>query len=316
MGKVGGGRNFGYGKMLAYAGKNALKDRYGAGHYASVAAHEARWKQFVGYLKDKGIKDAREINQEAIIQYAHYLEKQVKTNALKVSYAQNLLSTINVVLSSMRKDSLLTVSPSALVGKRSNVREAIPATINPIHLNQALRYLEEKGEQRVALLASLCRELGLRFKEASLLNTRTALREANKQGSVNITRGTKGGRGKGVDRWVPVSNEALTTLATAEALQGTNKNLIPEQSNFKQWRDHAYSQWRLATKDTELRGFHELRAAYACERYAQITGSSAPVISGSRTVARELDHKARVVIALELGHSRTDVLVAYLGSAK
>ena len=115
---------------------------------------------------------------------------------------------------------------------------------------------------------------------------------------------------------MPVSNEALTTLATAKALQGTNKNLIPEQSNFKQWRDHAYSQWRLATKDTELRGFHELRAAYACERYAQITGSSAPVISGSRTVARELDHKARVVIALELGHSRTDVLVAYLGSAK
>ena len=45
-------------------------------------------------------------------------------------------------------------------------------------------------------------------------------------------------------------------------------------------------------------------------------GSPAPVISGSRTVARELDHKARVVIALELGHSRTDVLVAYLGSAK
>ena len=29
MGNVGGNRNYGYGKQLAWAGKNALADRYG-----------------------------------------------------------------------------------------------------------------------------------------------------------------------------------------------------------------------------------------------------------------------------------------------
>lgn len=31
MGKIGGRRNFGYGKQMAWAGKNALADRYGEG---------------------------------------------------------------------------------------------------------------------------------------------------------------------------------------------------------------------------------------------------------------------------------------------
>ncbi len=43
MGKVGGERNFGYGKQMAWAGKNALADRYGDGHYGTQAAHGDRW---------------------------------------------------------------------------------------------------------------------------------------------------------------------------------------------------------------------------------------------------------------------------------
>ncbi len=42
MGKIGGTRNFGYGKQMAWAGKNALHDRYGEGHYGTQAAHEER----------------------------------------------------------------------------------------------------------------------------------------------------------------------------------------------------------------------------------------------------------------------------------
>jgi len=316
MGKVGGGRNFGYGKMLAYAGKNALKDRYGDGHYATVAAHEARWRLFVNHLKAQGIKDARDVDKEAILKYANCLKGQVKTGERKASYAQNCLSTINVVLSSMRKDSVLVISPCALVGKRNNIRTTTPVTVNQSPLDRPIGYFSEKGEPRTALVAKLCRDLGLRFKEASLLNAKVALREAEKYGKINVTRGTKGGRGKGVDRWVPVSTEALNTLQAAKALQGNSENLIPEKVSFKQWRDHANSQWRLATRDSEIRGFHELRAAYACERYQQITGSPAPVIGGFRAAVRELDHSARLIIALEVGHSRADVLVSYVGSAK
>lgn len=97
---------------------------------------------------------------------------------------------------------------------------------------------------------------------------------------------------------------------------GRNKNLIPEQHNYIQWRNHAYAQWGLATAKTEIRGFHDLRAAYACERYQQITGSPAPVLNGGRTVDKSQDYRARTIIALELGHNRVNVLSSYIGSGK
>ena len=167
------------------------------------------------------------------------------------------------------------------------------------------------------MVASLCREFGLRFKEASLLNAKTALRQAKKDGQINITEGTKGGRGKHADRWVPVTPETLKLLKTASTLQGSNKNLIPDQHNYIQWRDHAYSQWRLATAKTNIRGFQDLRAAYACERYQQITGRPAPVLTeNKRSADKTQDQNARSIIALALGHGRPQVLQSYIGSAQ
>jgi hypothetical protein len=54
-----------------------------------------------------------------------------------------------------------------------------------------------------------------------------------------------------------------------------------------------------------LKGFRELRAAYACERYEQLTGHAAPV-NGGRCyhIDRALDQQARQQISLELGHNR------------
>ncbi len=61
---------------------------------------------------------------------------------------------------------------------------------------------------------------------------------------------------------------------------------------------------------------NDLRAAYACERYAELTGHPAPVVAGHRSATREEDRAARTVIAQELGHGRIDVLGAYVGSAR
>lgn len=317
MSKVGGGRNYGYGKKLAWAGKNALNDRYGAGHYGTVAAHLERWNCFVRYLKsEEGVKDARDVTVEQVKRYANQLKQQVDSKTMKVAYAQNLLSSINVVLSGLRGDTKLTVSPSQLVGERTVVREHSPKTIDQSQLSKVLDNLASKNERRVLLLASLCREFGLRFKEASLLNLPRALKQSRTNGRINITAGTKGGRGKHADRWVPVTQQGISLLTRTHRELGKNKNLIPQKYNYIQWRNHAYSQWRLATAQTDVKGFHDLRAAYACERYYQITNCPAPVIHGKRSVSKALDHKARSIIALELGHNRTNVLVAYVGSAK
>lgn len=315
MGKVGGRRNFGYGKSLAWAGKNALKDRYGQGHYATQAAHAARWARFAAFARDAGIRDARDISRAAVREYASTLAGQVEAKAMSVQYAQNLLSTVNVVLETMRCDRALKVSPARLVGQRINVRVTPPASLDRQGLDERIRILQERGHYRVAALAGLARDLGLRFREASLLDARVAHRQALAEGRVSITRGTKGGRGKDVERYVPITPMALRSIERAAATQGTAANLIPSGTAFRTWREHAYGVWRSAT-DGGLKGFHDLRAAYACERYAVLANAPAPVVAGRRVADRERDRAARALLTQELGHGRIEVVAAYVGSAK
>jgi hypothetical protein len=312
--KVGGRRNFGYGKRLAWAGANALRDRYGDGCYGSRAAHEARWRQFAAYAKSRGVNDAREVTRELVEEYGHGLSAKVGAGELSVRYTQNLLSTVNTVLETMRSDRCLRVSPAALVGKRNNVRTRAPAGLNRSAVDRAVQQLDGQGESRVGLVAALARDFGLRFREASLLDARRALREAMERGAVNVALGTKGGRGKKVDRWVPVSGRGMKTLQRAAA--GIAANLVPGNRTYRQWRDHAYHVWQRASSSHALRGFHDLRAAYACERYREITGCAAPVVAGYRTASKGDDTAARQTIAQELGHGRTDVVAAYVGSAR
>ena len=314
--KVGGRRNFGYGKRLAWAGANALRDRYGDGCYGSRAAHEARWRQFAAYAKSRGVNDAREVTRELVEEYGRRLSAKVGAGELSVRYTQNLLSTVNTVLETMRGDRCLRVSPAALVGKRNNVRTRAPAGLDRSAVHRAVQQLEGEGESQVGLVAALAHDFGLRFREASLLDARRALREAMDRGAVNVAAGTKGGRGKEVDRWVPVSEQGMRTLQQAAANQGNAPNLVPGNRDYRQWRDHAYHVWQRVSSTHSLRGFHDLRAAYACERYLEITGCAAPAVAGYRAASKADDLTARRVIAQELGHGRTDVVAAYVGSAR
>lgn len=317
MNKVGGNRNYGYGKQLAWAGKQALLDRYGGGHYATRAAHAERWSRFTEYLKTQGIHDARNIDRNTVERYGQLLKQQVEKGVIKIAYAQNLLSTVNVVLEAMRQDRAVRVSPCALVGERSTVRNTAPVS-DPRTLGQSIEQLNQSGHGHVAIVARLARDFGLRFREASLLNAQQSLQDAKKHNRINITEGTKGGRGKEVDRWVPVNERNLQTLKDAAELQQHRRNLIPEGLTYIQWRNQAYNQWRQMNRQTGIKGFHVLRAAYACERYERITGYPAPVMAGERQAPKAMDHQARTVLAHELGHSdsRTDVISAYIGSAQ
>ncbi|MBL3588495.1 MAG: integrase domain-containing protein [gamma proteobacterium endosymbiont of Lamellibrachia anaximandri] len=300
---------------MAWAGKNALADHYGDGHYGTQAAHSERWDQFCNYARGEEVRDVRQVSEELVKEYGQTLQQQVATNEMAVSYAQNLLSSVNVVLEAMRGDSQIRVSPSELVGERCNVRQEIPVGLERERLQQATSDLRDRGEERVAVIAELARELGLRFREASLLDAQRALQQAEHKGLVNITEGTKGGRGHLVDRWVQVLPVATPVLERAAELQGEGRNLIPDGSSYAQWRDHAYHAWSKVSHDAELQGFHDLRAAYACERYQQLTGYPAPVVAGERLANKDADMSAREIISAELGHGRVDVVSAYVGSA-
>ncbi len=125
---------------------------------------------------------------------------------------------------------------------------------------------------RTPPMVELARELGLRVREASLLDARAALREAARHGAINVTEGTKGGRGRRVDRWVPVPATALQGLRRAAAVQGEARNLVPPQLAWRQWNDHLHHVWAGVRGQHGLGKLHGLWAAWACERY--IAGAS------------------------------------------
>ena len=316
MKKVGGHRNFGYGKQMAWAGKQALKDRYGNGHYGTVNGHTDRWRRFVIWCRDEhGIHDVRWIDIGIVEDYAQSLRDEVAAGISR-AYAQNLLSSVNVVLEAMRGDRQIRVAPVDFVGQRERVRTDPPAGLNQNAVRRCAERLRQDGHEQVAALVEVARALGLRLKEASLLNARIALGQVKKHGAVNITAGTKGGRGHRVDRWVPVAGRAIGCLIRAAKAQGRSRNLIPSGLTWKQWNSHVHYVWATVRDDHGLKKIHDLRAAYACERYRQLTGSAAPVIAGRRIADRSTDKSARRIIAQELGHGRQEVLESYIGGTK
>ena len=310
-------RNFGYGKQMAWAGKQALRDRYGNGRYGTVAGHTERWRQFVAWCRDEhGIRDARSVDRSTVKAYGSGLADKVTTKTMSVSYAQSLLSSVNVVLASMRGDRRIRVAPAALVGRRTHSRLQAPAGLDRQAVRQCADQLRQNGHERIASVVELARALGLRLREASMLDARVALRQAMKQGTVNITAGTKGGRGHRVDRWVPVTKITIGCLVRATKAQGTGRNLIPSNLSWRQWNTRVHHVWAGVRDDYSLKKLHDIRAAYACERYRSIAGSVAPVVAGRRLADRAADRAARNTIAQELGHARCDVVAAYIGGTR
>ena len=302
---------------MEWAGKQALRDRYGNGRYGTVAGHTERWRQFVAWCRrERGIRDARRVDRSTVRQYGEELADKVFANTMSISYAQNLLSSVNVVLESLRGDRRIRVAPAALVGKRNHVRIEPPAGLDRQAVRQCADRLRMNGHERIASVVELARALGLRIREASMLDARAALRQARKLGAVNITAGTKGGRGHHIDRWVPVSGTTMGCLVRAAKAQGTGRNLIPSELSWRQWNTRVHHVWAAVRDDFGLMKLHDLRAAYACERYRSITGSVAPVVAGRRVADRGADRTARNTIAQELGHARSDVVAAYIGGVR
>lgn len=159
----------------------------------------------------------------------------------------------------------------------------------------------------------------MRLREAILADLPRLQREAQQLGKINIQDGTKGGRsGASAPRWITVSDQVRDALdwASATSPNGSRNLLAPDES-YKDFMQAVVRPARDLLHEQGLKGFHELRAAYACERYEQMTGFSAPV-NGVRVHPedRELDLWARQQISQELGHNRIDVVSAYIGGRR
>ena len=314
--------NFGFGRQLSYAGRNALREML-PGQFCTVATHSQRWKQFCAWSKTQNICEAHQVNNQTLKHYAVYLRARLEGQgeALSVATAQNLLSTCNVVLKALRGNEDIRIKPSeALQANREKVRTE-PPELSREKLAQAQAELILKGQERIAAVLGLCRELGLRSREAALLDCHKALEQDKACGKIDIERGTKGGRGKStstspsrVERFVPVSDYARIALSQAAKLQGDRDCLIPDCKKIEDFLALVRMHSGPVLKKYGLNNRHDLRAAYACEQYERMTGCSAPVFSSGITVNRHIDFQARQAVVAQLGHYRSTVLSAYIGS--
>jgi hypothetical protein len=317
MGKYASARNFGYGKSMSYAGKQALSDRFGGGHFNSVAAHSSRFGQFVDYLKSVGIRDAKDVGQSTVEAYGQQLAGKVEAGEMGVAYAQNLLSSVNVTLSALRGDGSIKVSPASLVGERCHVRTSAPGGIDRAEVQAASASLREAGLGRAAAVAELAREFGLRGREATLGDLSRWVREARQQNAINVTEGTKGGRGNEIDRWVGVTPAGMEALKRAwEASPDGSRNLLQAGETYISFVRGELKAGREHLKGNGIGKYHDLRAAYACGRYQQLTGQAAPCVAGGMLADREADRQARETLTWELGHGRVDVVASYVGGRK
>ncbi|WP_412481824.1 integrase domain-containing protein [Pseudomonas asiatica] len=315
------GRNFGYGRQLSYAGPQALKDMFGGGHYGTVTAHCDRWQAFVKWCRSgqgPGVNDARQIDRKVLAGYAAHLRDLVRRGDLAVSTHKNRLSSVNRTMAALRGDQCVKLSsPSKALGmQRTGVRESVPQGQDRKQVQQIAHALCRHHQQRAAAIVLLARATGMRLREAILGDLPRLSREANELGTINITEGTKGGRAvASAPRWITVNDHVREALGFAQQVSPAgSRNMIAPHESYLSLLQQLIRPARDILHALNLKGFHELRTAYACERYEQITQHRAPINGGQCCqVDRNLDREARRQISYELGHGRIDVVAAYIG---
>lgn len=307
-------RNFGLGSRdMGTAGQYALNNsaRDGDVSFSTAATNGDRWQSFASWAKEEGIKKMENVTPELVKEYGQELAEKVKNGEMSASTAQNYVSAVNSVMNIATNNEWKSVSPTKDCGidQRSHVREDAPGALDREAVSRAVDAVRAEVGERVGAVVELCRELGLRSKEASLIDARAALAEAREHGAVTVDAGTKGGR----EREVPITSQAqVQALERAAAAQGGDRSMVPEGQSWASWREGELRDAREVVQEHTGGGLHDLRAAFACQRYETLAGHAAPC-TGAAIQDRDRDAAARLAVAEELGHSRIDVVAEYVG---
>ncbi len=310
-------RNFGLGSRdMAIAGKFVLNHAVENSEvsFSTAGTNGDRWNLFTIWAKNNGIKKMENVTRELVKKYGQELANNVKNGDLSAATAQVYVSAVNSVMSLATQREWQSVSPTkdCNIPQRCAIRQDAPGALDRTAYASAVEAVRVKLGDRVAAVVELARELGLRTKEAALLDARAALAQARVKGSVSITFGTKGGR----KREVPIaSQEQVQALQRAARAQGGDRSMIPTDQSWQKWRSKELREARYLVRQHTTGGLHDLRSAYACQRYQEKTGHAAPAASGFIT-DKSKDLAARKQISKELGHNRVEVVAEYIGGRR
>lgn len=326
-------RNNGFGKQLWWAIDRAIKHRYQFMSADSAYTYKMKAMFLYDWLKLQNINDLMNVTSVIYTLFQEDLKSLVEKVGYTPAYAVSIMNASNVVFTSVLKNKDINLSPSN-VAKRSSVRKIIPFACNEEKMELAIHELFIKGKYISALRIQSMSDGGLRRKESTKMDARRMLNECDESFALTgrmqcrIIEGAKGGRGRDYvkslrdrkgrlrirfDRIIQVDQEFYTLIKYLANDQGDRECLVPDDLSPKQFYDRIYNDWYPIAKKFGLGSLHDIRAAYACRRYCELTGYPAPVKSGCLLIDKEIDKHAREIISQELGHKRIDVLAAYIG---
>lgn len=276
-------------------------------------------EDFAKNLKEQGINTLNKVNKEHVMAYAESLSERYENGELSASSVQNYLSKVNIAMENARLDQECRVRPVKDAGlpKKIGIAKSDKSATKQLH-NAALKSVSK----RLGVQLKLQREIGLRFKESSLIDAKSVLKHAEQFGKIRIEDGTKGGRPR---EFSIINKQQINALKRAAEMQGNSSSLIPDHQNWRQYQNECYRQ----INKTNL-NFHAERHHYANERYQKISGVMSPVramikhglphhqyiaktLNISLADAKSIDQNARLQLSQELGHCRISITNNYLG---
>ena len=284
-----------------------------AAGYATQVARQETLERGFKELRDLGYKleDVRHFKEKHLTALSH----QWEAKGLSASTIQNRISVFRTFAEWIGKPGMILSSDHYVKNPQSVTRHCVAQSDKTWsgqhkHLAALLTALHTT-EPYVALQLELQRAFGLRMREAALLKVHAA----DKGTYLAVNWGTKGGR----DRVIPIETDYQRDVLNRAKTMITQKrnSLIPENYNFKQWKNHYYyvcHQHGISRKDGITS--HGLRHERLNEIYHNITGQLSPVKNNGdpgNGVSSPLDQLARQEIAEVAGHSRPSIASAYVG---
>jgi len=256
---------------------------------------------FVETLSSKalnfGIRKLENLKEKHIRGVTQHWQKEGLSNGT----LKNRLACVRHLAKLLNKPNIVPSNDNLNIEKRKYV-----ATENKALFDQDFSAIKNP-HVRVSL--ELQRVFGLRREEA--LKMKPFLADQKHFLQLQST-WCKGGR----PRIVPIcTDEQRYWLEQAKLIAGDiTCSLIPPDKSYKRHRDVYDKQ----TQRIGLKKLHGLRHAYAQQRYEKLTGLKAPITGGPTLKEltkkqKYLDRLARVILSEELGHSRIQITVNYLG---
>ncbi len=224
--------------------------------------------------------------------------------------------TIKNYMAKLRKASKAMEKPK-LVKPKNDAYQIEKRSYAPKH-NKAIHHIDfsKCTDPHIRLSIEGQALFGLRREESM----KFVLSEAWNGRSIKIKPSwTKGGIG----RTLSITNEKQRQwLIEISKLIKPGESLIPVGRTYKQHLSHYQTQ----TKAMGVSKLHGLRHAYAQRRYHELTraldprkkGLICPMAGGVssknlKSIEKDLDRQARMIISREIGHSRINITKIYLG---